>query len=332
MGVSVHNFLGGVGGLEANIFVTGLESTDSVSATSPSGKTIQAVWGSYVVEGATTQCFKITASEYGTYHITATREEQTTTADVLVDVATDYEIEMGFKAKTTYLYYLGDECVDITGGIEIAGASASDGYGTKQSASITTHSYNSRTAGAVVIQPSHSVDLTDIVGICACWKINQSAGGYLKHAGFFFNTSKGSAPSYPSVGTQHDFHSTNANTTTNYAIKQISLTASSNEQYCGYYQYCNDYSTLNAEISMIAIFEADDISGLSDYGTTIEQIILNASALLNSESGVNAMLKCTGNFMWRALAESSFISAINSSPYKATIQANSHWAKALALL
>lgn len=114
MGVTVKNFLGGVGGLVANIYITGLnDATDTVSAVSPSGKTIQAVWGAYVIEGVITQCFKISASEYGTYNITAIRDTKTKTAEVLVDVATDYEVPMAFEL---YLYNAGDECISVTGG------------------------------------------------------------------------------------------------------------------------------------------------------------------------------------------------------------------------
>lgn len=51
--------------------------------------------------------------EYGTYTITATNDTDTVTQDVLVDMATEFDIEMSYKL---YLYNLGDECESVTGG------------------------------------------------------------------------------------------------------------------------------------------------------------------------------------------------------------------------
>lgn len=53
--------------------------------------------------------------EYGTYTVTATDGKNTITQDVLVDVATQYDIQMTLSG-TLYLYNLGDECEDVTGG------------------------------------------------------------------------------------------------------------------------------------------------------------------------------------------------------------------------
>ena len=54
--------------------------------------------------------------EFGTWTVTATDGIQTETKDVLVDVITEYEIEM--LCSKQYLYLNGDECEDITGGWE----------------------------------------------------------------------------------------------------------------------------------------------------------------------------------------------------------------------
>lgn len=52
--------------------------------------------------------------DFGTWTVTATDGEQTATQDVLVDVITEYEIEM--MCSKLYLYRDGDECEDVTGG------------------------------------------------------------------------------------------------------------------------------------------------------------------------------------------------------------------------
>lgn len=51
--------------------------------------------------------------EFGTWTVTATDGVYTKTQDVLVDVITEYEIEI---TKKLYLYRNGDECEDVTGG------------------------------------------------------------------------------------------------------------------------------------------------------------------------------------------------------------------------
>lgn len=51
--------------------------------------------------------------EFGTWTVTATDGTNTATQDVLVDVITEYEIEMTYKL---WLYKNGDECTDVTGG------------------------------------------------------------------------------------------------------------------------------------------------------------------------------------------------------------------------
>lgn len=51
--------------------------------------------------------------DLGTWTVTATNGTNTATQDVLVDVITEYDIEMTYKL---WLYKNGDECTDVTGG------------------------------------------------------------------------------------------------------------------------------------------------------------------------------------------------------------------------
>lgn len=55
----------------------------------------------------------ITIKDYGMWTVTATNGEDTTTQDVLVDAAVDYEIEMDYRL---WLYREGEEFEDVTGG------------------------------------------------------------------------------------------------------------------------------------------------------------------------------------------------------------------------
>jgi hypothetical protein len=98
---------GGVGGMTASIFVTGLSESDTVTA-SYGDKTKVAVWNS------TESRHEITGiGDKGMWTVTATNGDETKTQDVLVDGAFEYEIEMYFKL---WLYREGDECEDVTGG------------------------------------------------------------------------------------------------------------------------------------------------------------------------------------------------------------------------
>lgn len=111
MSLSVLTRGGGYGGLFASIFVTGLSENSVVTATKD-GVTKNGVWN------ATENRFEITKiKDLGTWTITATDGKNTATQDVLVDMITDYEIEMSYF-KGLWLYNKGDECVDITGGWE----------------------------------------------------------------------------------------------------------------------------------------------------------------------------------------------------------------------
>lgn len=55
----------------------------------------------------------ITIKDYGMWTVTASNGEDTAMKDVLVDAAVEFEVEMSYY---TYLYNLGDECEDLTGG------------------------------------------------------------------------------------------------------------------------------------------------------------------------------------------------------------------------
>ena len=75
--------------------------------------------------------------EYGTYTITATNDTDTTTQDVLVDMAIEFDIEMSYKL---YLYNLGDECESVTGGWK-QGTYYTNAEATKNDNTLYLHSY-----------------------------------------------------------------------------------------------------------------------------------------------------------------------------------------------
>ena len=68
--------------------------------------------------------------DFGTWTVTATDGVHTKTQDVLVDVITEYEIEMSYKL---WLYKDDDECEDVTGGWVDKANNSTYGYFKKQS-------------------------------------------------------------------------------------------------------------------------------------------------------------------------------------------------------
>ncbi len=95
----------------------------------------------------------------------------------------------------------------------------------------------------------------------------------------------------------------------------------------------NQSSVSRAQIYMVGFVKTDDISGLSNYGSTISEILSNGSSLFDDTIALNWMvLNCTGDFMISALSNSNFINAMNVSPNKTILTANEHWARFIALL
>ncbi|MBR4315203.1 MAG: hypothetical protein IKP66_09865 [Lachnospiraceae bacterium] len=87
------------------------------------------------------------------------------------------------------------------------------------------------------------------------------------------------------------------------------------------------------KIYAIGFYKTDDISGLSDYGSDIATILSNSTALFTDTVALNWMvLNCTGDFLISALSNSNFVNVMNSSPNKAILLANEHWARFIALL
>lgn len=92
--------------------------------------------------------------------------------------------------------------------------------------------------------------------------------------------------------------------------------------------------TTTCNIYYAVLFKSDDYITLAEHAnitaTSIADILTNSEILLNNKDAVNFMLKqCTGDFMAAAIQNSTFLTALENSPYKTIIQANEHWNKFL---
>ena len=84
-------------------------------------------------------------------------------------------------------------------------------------------------------------------------------------------------------------------------------------------------------------YKADDYAKLASKAgitaTSIDDILTDSSTLLSNEDAVNFMIaQCTGDFMVSAIQNTTFLTALNNSPYKSVVQSNEHWAKFLAMV
>ena len=104
-----------------------------------------------------------------------------------------------------------------------------------------------------------------------------------------------------------------------------------------YYPVLWTYNVSEVRCYSFALFKADDWSTLCKKAeitaSTITEAISKATAILSNASAVSFMVKnCTGDFMFRAIVDTSFRTALASSPYKNKVYANEHWAKFLAMV
>lgn len=218
--------------------------------------------------------------------------------------------------NTTYLYYLGDECTDITGGwVAIFGGAP---YWSKEQVRFYIDHTNANSGSA--LYTNRAINISSYVKFGAYCRTFLKR--YSTSIGYQIQLKNGLGYAQ-NIIFQHEPPYT-ANTI--YLLNQdISFNSSLN---IGLW-------TFRGNVGCYCIFLAkqDNISGLSTYGSTISQIISNAQSLLADQDAVKYMIyNCTGDFMWTALADSTFVSNLRASAYYSDIRANSEWGKALALL
>lgn len=159
MSLSVLTSGGGGGGASARILVTGLHEGCTVTARKD-GKNIPGVWTT-IPSPTETGAFAIDGiNAYGTWTVEATDGAVTTSADVLIDAAAEYEIALSL---TKWLYNEGDECEDVTGGWSADGYTYSEntygisGSGTKNADNLYL---TAPATGSALFGTANAIDLT----------------------------------------------------------------------------------------------------------------------------------------------------------------------------
>lgn len=311
----------GGGGFFPSIFVTGLSETDTVYATMGS-KTMYGKWETRTVDETEVSGFLISPlRELGVWTVTATNGEKTATQDVLIDVATEYEVEMNL-ANYMMLYYFGDECEEITGGWK-EGYKEGGGYITKGENSLIVAT-NYTTAARVTAQTANKLSADNSTKML--FKISSTSQN--NYAGA--TATDGDNPSENTL-----WVNTSGAMSESVVLANVSLVG---EYYFAFMQNWSGKTSLT--LYAAALCEADDWTTLCDMAgvsapADLASLIADTAsitAILASEDAVKYMAaNCTGDFMASFVTSSACCSALDSSPHKAIVSANCHWAKFLAM-
>lgn len=212
--------------------------------------------------------------------------------------------------NTTYLYYLGDECVDITGGWHYTGWGGSAEFNENHIKVISNNTGSGDEAG---VSQYNQFDNTDyrLLTVYTRDLTNISGPGYYIICAEEFN-----------VGGNLKVYNAGL---INYEYPQ-------SQRGVRYHSISTSWGGCTISMYMMCLSKQDNLQGLSAYGTDIATIISNAIAMIQDHNAVIYMLnQCTGDFMWSALADSTFVSTLRTSPYYSEIMADEDWHKALAL-
>lgn len=93
--------------------------------------------------------------------------------------------------------------------------------------------------------------------------------------------------------------------------------------------YAKDVSVYLNAFALLKPDNWEELASIAEItASSIADVLTNSSTLLNNVDAVNYMVaNCTGDFMAKALNNSTFKTALNSSPYASIIRDNVHWAK-----
>lgn len=238
----------------------------------------------------------------------------------------------------TMLYYYGDECEDITGGWQTQSEMGSTGSRSKNADNLYVRSNvsNSTTYSNAMYETKNYLEREGYAGMAAQGTVTEkdsnSIGGHLT-----FNPPENIWGQHHHVAEIFDKVETKAIKCVNFAdgfygnqfaeSGRVGIVARNGKLQI----YC--YAVwLYKEDDWESLCTLAGISVPSDIETLLADTD-SITAILSKKRCVDTMINhCTGEFMSRAVRNSTFITALNSSPYKTVVQANEHWAKFLAMV
>lgn len=247
----------------------------------------------------------------------------------------------------TMLYDRGDECTDVTGGWDkyftnfnsfwtVTGALTknSDNIQFLDEVALGYHTYK-------VLFTNSAININGFVGALIVSELVRKTAG--KTTGVFNvefelkTTPTDAGATYKRLSyTLYDKSSGIGKNVNAINFSDYITDYSTTELYAGFIANTQDY-ICNAKAYALAFFKEDDWQTLASIAgitaNSINDILTNSSTLLSNEEAVNYMTyNCTGSFMASAVASETFLTALNSSAYNTTIQANEHWNKFLSMV
>lgn len=265
------------------------------------------------------------------------------------------------KVNYTMLYDYGDECEELTGGWQnkILIKDGNSGTVSKtftknddnlyRKISTSTTQYVSQDHGVV---GNNKIDITGYSMLSAVMSGYGSVSSYnggdyaemaLGTAVILWNGTAHFRGDHEAVGIEfNSIKHLGAKKTGSYTINKglysFDISQFNGEWYAGVGQgiswaKANKYIYLYACILLKQDFwqPLASLAGIS--ASSIADILTNSSTLLNNENAVKYMIShCTGDFMASAVANQTFLTALNNSPYKTIIQGNEHWNKFLSMV
>lgn len=268
---------------------------------------------------------------YGEWVVEATNsasvgQSGTFTQIVTVDNVKQYRVAASFSGKANYtmLYDMGDECTALTDGWVTTGASVKNI--SNMLAKTTTGD-----GGEGTVATLRAVDFGENKGLfffCSDLQFTNVRAAleiYAPTTVFSYRADVASSGVY-SLSKPMTFDKP-----ASYGVVKIKV-------YNGG-AYSN--SVNQTTVYSVGMYGADDwgqlcnIAGVS-APSTLAALLADASAckkILASPEAVNYMcLNCNGEFLFKAMASSTFMAALAASEFNSAVYANEHWAKFLALV
>ena len=344
----IFNMVGGGGGSSTkSTIIVSIETGSTVAAYSDSSYQTLVKTASEKTTGE----YWLTGLDNGTYYLKATKGGDVSTLTYTISQYGVYRVVMGYQVINYLMLYdgsLGDatlnQCPSVTGGYVATNYFFGNGTGS----AAPTLTFNTSNMYYKMTAPSSGTKTGSVFTTQGIANIDDYILFGIKH--YFHHIQNGSAtvdmvrilpsPVYGNnpYGADKVFAQLSARTDVN-TLQTASISITDNE-YLQIVMWSTGSHTYEGNIYDMFIVKADDTAELATRcgltNTTTDTILASSadiSTLFSTQANVaNLGLICTGDFMVKAITNSDFMSAYNASYFKSVLDANTHWAKFLAMV
>lgn len=293
----------------------------------------------------------LTGLDNGTYYLKATKGSETSILTYTISQYGVYRVVMGYQVINYLMLYdgsLGDatlnQCSDVTGGY----VATSYFFGNGTGSAAPTLTFNTSNMYYKMAAPSSGTKTGSVFTTQGIANIDDYILFGIKHYFHHIQNSSTTAdmvrilpsPVYGNNPYSSDkvFAQLSARTDVN-TLQTASISITDNE-YLQIVMWSTSSHTYEGNIYDMFIVKADDTAELATRcgltNTTTDTILASSadiSTLFSTQANVaNLGLICTGDFMVKAITNSDFMAAYNASYFKSVLDANTHWAKFLAMV